>query len=67
MTIEATREDLVDRYVGGTANRTGEQIIEAQESVLFIDDAYSLLDKSDDNNYPKEAIDEIVAAMTNTK
>ena len=42
-------------------------IIEAQESVLFIDDAYSLLDKSDDNNYPKEAIDEIVAAMTNTK
>lgn len=67
MTIEATREDLVDRYVGGTANRTREQIIEAQESVLFIDDAYSLLDKSDDNNYPKEAIDEIVAAMTNTK
>lgn len=67
MTIEATREDLVDRYVGGTANRTREQIIEAQESVLFIDDAYSLLDKSDENNYPKEAIDEIVAAMTNTK
>lgn len=67
MTIEATREDLVDRFVGGTANRTREQIIEAQESVLFIDDAYSLLDKSDENNYPKEAIDEIVAAMTNTK
>lgn len=67
MTIEATREDLVDRYVGGTANRTREQIIEAQESVLFIDDAYSLLDKGDENNYPKEAIDEIVAAMTNTK
>lgn len=67
MTIEATREDLVDRYVGGTANRTRAQITEAQESVLFIDDAYSLLDKSDENNYPKEAIDEIVAAMTNTK
>lgn len=67
MTIEATREDLVDRYVGGTANRTRSQISEAQESVLFIDDAYSLLDKSDDNNYPKEAIDEIVAAMTNTQ
>ncbi|MCM1104448.1 MAG: AAA family ATPase [Clostridium sp.] len=67
MTIEATREDLVDRYVGGTANRTREQILEAQESVLFIDDAYSLLDKSGENNYPKEAIDEIVAAMTNTK
>ena len=67
MTIEATREDLVDRYVGGTANRTKSKISEAQESVLFIDDAYSLIDKSDENNYPKEAIDEIVAAMTNTK
>ena len=67
LTIEATREDLVDRYVGGTANRTREKITEAQESVLFIDDAYSLLDKSDENNYPKEAIDELVAAMTNTK
>ena len=66
MTIEATREDLVDRYVGGTANRTRAKIVEAQESVLFIDDAYSLIDKSNDNNYPKEAIDEIVAAMTNT-
>lgn len=67
LTIEATREDLVDRYVGGTAARTRDRILEAQESVLFIDDAYSLLDKSDENNYPKEAIDELVAAMTNTK
>lgn len=67
LTIEATREDVVDRYVGGTASRTREQIAEAQESVLFIDDAYSLLDKGDENNYPKEAIDEIVAAMTNVK
>lgn len=67
LTIEATREDLVDRYIGGTANRTREKILEAQESVLFIDDAYSLIDKSDTNNYPKEAIDEIVADLTNTK
>lgn len=67
MTIEATREDLVDRYVGGTANRTREKILEAQESVLFIDDAYSLLDKNDEINFSKEAIDEIVAAMTNTR
>ena len=67
MTIEATSEDLVDRYVGGTANRTRGKIIEAQESVLFVDDAYSLLDKSEDGgNFSKQAIDEIVAAMTNT-
>ncbi len=67
LTVEATREDLVDRYVGGTAARTRDRIVEAQESVLFIDDAYSLLDSSEQNNYPKEAIDELVAAMTNPK
>lgn len=67
LTIEATKDDLVDRYVGGTPGRTREKIMEAQESVLFLDDAYSLIDKSEDNNYSKEAIDEIVAAMTNTK
>ena len=67
LTIEATKDDLVDRYVGGTPGRTREKIMEAQESVLFVDDAYSLIDKSEDNNYSKEAIDEIVAAMTNTK
>lgn len=67
-TIEATREDLVDRYVGGTSARTREAILNADESVLFIDDAYSLLNGSGgEHDYPKEAIDEIVAAMTNTK
>ena len=67
LTVEATKDDLVDRYVGGTPGRTREKIMEAQESVLFLDDAYSLIDKSEDNNYSKEAIDELVAAMTNTK
>ncbi len=67
LTIEATKDDLVDRYVGGTPGRTREKIMEAQESVLFLDDAYSLIDRSEDNNYSKEAIDELVAAMTNTR
>lgn len=67
LTIEATKEDLVDRYVGGTPTRTRAKILEATEGVLFVDDAYSLIDKSEDNNYSKEAIDELVAAMTNPK
>ena len=67
LTIEATRDDLIDRYVGGTTGKTRECVLSAQESVLFIDDAYSLLDNSDDNNYPKQAIDELVAIMTNSK
>lgn len=66
-TIEATRDDLIDRYVGGTTAKTRETVRRAQEGVLFIDDAYSLLEGGDENNYPKQAIDELVAIMTNTK
>ncbi len=64
-TIEAKRDDLVDQYVGGTAIKTTECVERAQESVLFIDDAYSLIDKSDEGNYAKEAIDTLVPIMTN--
>jgi len=64
-TIEAKRDDLVDQYVGGTAIKTTECVERAQEGVLFIDDAYSLLEKGDDHNYPKEAIDTLVPIMTN--
>ncbi len=64
-TIEAKRDDLVDQYVGGTAIKTTECVERAQEGVLFIDDAYSLLDKGDEHNYPKEAIDTLVPIMTN--
>ena len=64
-TIEAKRDDLVDQYVGGTAIKTTECVERAQEGVLFIDDAYSLIDKSDGTNYPREAIDTLVPIMTN--
>ena len=66
-TIEAKRDDLVDAYVGGTAIKTAECVERAQEGVLFIDDAYSLFEKGDDHNYPKEAIDTLVPIMTNTE
>lgn len=64
-TIEAKRDDLVDAYVGGTAIKTTECVERAQDGVLFIDDAYSLNEKGDDHNYPKEAIDTLVPIMTN--
>ncbi|MCI8306753.1 MAG: AAA family ATPase [Lachnospiraceae bacterium] len=66
-TIEAKRDDLVDAYVGGTAIKTTECVERAQEGVLFIDDAYSLFEKGDEHNYPKEAIDTLVPIMTNTE
>ena len=64
-TVEAKRDDLVDAYVGGTAIKTTECVERAQDGVLFIDDAYSLNEKGDDHNYPKEAIDTLVPIMTN--
>jgi len=67
MTIEATRDDLISPYVGGTTARTREAVINATESVLFIDDAYSLFEKTDEHNYPKQAIDELTAIMTNPR
>ncbi|MDR1943240.1 MAG: AAA family ATPase [Synergistaceae bacterium] len=65
ITVEAKRDDLVDAYVGGTAIKTSECVMSAQEGVLFIDDAYSLLDEGSEHNYPKEAIDTLVPIMTN--
>jgi len=65
VTVEAKRDDLVDVYVGGTAIKTTECVMSAQEGVLFIDDAYSLLEEGSEHNYPKEAIDTLVPIMTN--
>jgi SpoVK/Ycf46/Vps4 family AAA+-type ATPase len=65
VTVEAKRDDLVDAYVGGTAIKTTECVMSAQEGVLFIDDAYSLLEEGSEHNYPKEAIDTLVPIMTN--
>lgn len=64
-TIEAKRDDLVGQYVGETAIKTNECVESAIEGVLFIDDAYSLLEKGDEHNYAKEAIDTLVPIMTN--
>lgn len=64
-TIEAKRDDLVGQYVGQTAIKTTACVASAEDGVLFIDDAYSLLDKGDGPNYPKEAIDTLIPIMTN--
>ena len=66
-TIVATKKDLISEYVGATAPKIVEKINEAEESVLFIDEAYSLYEKGDEHNYAEEAITEIVQAMTDTE
>jgi len=62
-TVEVTRKDLVAGYVGQTAIQTKEKIEEAMGGVLFIDEAYSLVEGGE-NDFGREAITELVAAMT---
>ncbi|MDR0862593.1 MAG: AAA family ATPase [Oscillospiraceae bacterium] len=63
---EVGRADLVDRYVGGTAPRVRQKFKDAKGSVLFIDEAYSLVD-GDVGLYGDEAINTIVQEMENAR
>lgn len=60
--IEASAKDLVAGYVGQTAIKTGEIIEKAMGGVLFIDEAYTLLDKTG-QGYGQEAIDTLLKEM----
>lgn len=61
--IEVGRSDLVAKYVGWTAKSVSEKFREARGGVLFIDEAYALVD--DANNFGDEAINTIVQEMEN--
>lgn len=60
--VETDRTGLVAGYVGQTANLVRRRFDEAEEGVLFIDEAYSLSRRSE-NDFGQEAIDTIVKLM----
>ena len=64
--VEVGRMDLVGKYVGHTAPQVREAFKRARGSVLFIDEAYSLVDDRD-GLFGDEAITTIVQEMENMR
>lgn len=60
--VETDRSGLVGGYVGQTAIKTQQVIKDALGGILFIDEAYALTSKSE-NDYGGEAIDTLLKAM----
>ena len=61
--VETDRSGLVAGYVGQTALKTAEKIDEAMGGVLFIDEAYSLVQGGTGSDYGHEAVSTLIKAM----
>ena len=64
--IEVDRSQLVGKFVGHTAPQVKDMFDKAKGSVLFIDEAYSLVEDRK-GSYGSEAINEIVQEMENRR
>ena len=64
--VETDRSGLVGGYVGQTAIKTQEVIKSAMGGILFIDEAYSLHQTSE-NDYGHEAVDTLLKAMEDNR
>lgn len=61
--VETDRSGLVAEYAGQTPVKTNAICDSAQGGVLFIDEAYSLVDPSGDDAYGREAIQTLLKRM----
>ena len=64
--VETDRSGLVAGYVGQTAIKTQDKIKEAMGGILFIDEAYALSSKGE-NDFGEDAIDTILKAMEDNR
>lgn len=67
--VEASRRDFVGQHLGSTAIKTGELIDRALDGVLFIDEAYTLIQQglSGGDAFGREAVDTLLARMENDR
>ncbi len=64
---EVDRGDLVAEFIGQTAPKTKEAIKKAKDGILFIDEAYALARKDDDNkDFGKEAIEVLLKELSDS-
>ncbi|MCW3085576.1 MAG: ATPase central domain protein [Bacteroidetes bacterium] len=61
--VEVDRESLVAGFSGQTAIKTAAKIEEAQGGILFIDEAYALAGKNQNDGFGQEAIQVILKRM----
>ncbi len=61
--VETDRSGLVAEYAGQTGVKTNKLCDAARDGVLFIDEAYSLVDTSGDDSFGREAIQTLLKRM----
>ncbi len=67
--VECSRRDFVGEHLGSTSIKTGKLIDSALDGVLFIDEAYTLIQTglSGGDAFGREAVDTLLARMENDR